>query len=44
MTLKEKINADFMTAFKSKNVIAKSILSVVKGEIRPSCTLIIEGL
>ena len=34
MTLKEKINADFMTAFKSKNVIAKSILSVVKGEIQ----------
>jgi uncharacterized protein YqeY len=34
MTLKEKINADFMTAFKSKNMIAKSILSVVKGEIQ----------
>ncbi len=34
MTLKEKINADFMTAFKSKNVVAKSILSVVKGEIQ----------
>lgn len=34
MTLKEKINADFMTAMKSKNVIAKSILSVVKGEIQ----------
>ena len=34
MTLKEQINADFMTAFKSKNMIAKSILSVVKGEIQ----------
>ena len=34
MTLKEKINADFMTAFKSKNAVAKSILSVVKGEIQ----------
>ena len=34
MTLKEKINSDFMTAFKSKNVVAKSILSVVKGEIQ----------
>lgn len=34
MTLKEKINADFMTAFKSKNMVAKSILSVVKGEIQ----------
>jgi len=34
MTLKEKINADFMTAFKSKNIVAKSILSVVKGEIQ----------
>ena len=34
MTLKEKINADFMTAFKSKNVVTKSILSVVKGEIQ----------
>lgn len=34
MTLKEKINADFMTAFKSKNTVAKSILSVVKGEIQ----------
>jgi uncharacterized protein YqeY len=34
MTLKEKINSDFMTAFKSKNMVAKSILSVVKGEIQ----------
>lgn len=34
MTLKEKINADFMNALKSKNVVAKNILSVVKGEIQ----------
>jgi len=34
MTLKEKINADFMKAFKSKNMVTKSILSVVKGEIQ----------
>ena len=34
MTLKERINADFMTAFKAKNMVAKSILSVVKGEIQ----------
>lgn len=34
MTLKEKINADFIDAMKSKNVVAKSILSVVKGEIQ----------
>lgn len=34
MTLKEKINADFITAMKSKNVVAKGILSVVKGEIQ----------
>lgn len=34
MTLKERINVDFMTAFKTKNVVAKSILSVVKGEIQ----------
>ena len=34
MTLKEKINADFMIAFKSKNMLVKSILSVVKGEIQ----------
>jgi uncharacterized protein YqeY len=32
--LKEKINADYMTAFKSKNVLAKNLLSVIKGEIQ----------
>jgi uncharacterized protein YqeY len=34
MELKEKINKDFIIALKSKNVVAKSILSVVKGEIQ----------
>ena len=34
MTLKEQINKDYMTAFKTKNVVAKGILSVVKGEIQ----------
>jgi len=32
--LKEKINNDYMTAFKSKNVVVKNLLSVVKGEIQ----------
>ena len=34
MTLKEKINADYMAAFKAKNTIAKNLLSVIKGEIQ----------
>ena len=34
MTLKEKISADYMTAFKTKDVVAKNLLSVVKGEIQ----------
>jgi len=34
MELKKKINADYLVAFKSKNVIAKNVLSVVKGEIQ----------
>lgn len=34
MTLKEKINADYISAFKSKDIIGKSILSVIKGEIQ----------
>jgi uncharacterized protein YqeY len=34
MSLKEKISADYMTAFKSKNVVAKNLLSVIKGEIQ----------
>lgn len=34
MTLKERITADYMTAFKTKNTIAKNLLSVIKGEIQ----------
>jgi uncharacterized protein YqeY len=34
MTLKEKINADYMTAFKSKDAVSKKLLSVIKGEIQ----------
>lgn len=34
MTLKEKINVDYMIAFKAKNTIAKNLLSVIKGEIQ----------
>lgn len=34
MTLKEKINADYMTAFKAKDSTAKNLLSVIKGEIQ----------
>ena len=33
-TLKQRISADYMAAFKSKNAVAKSILSTVKGEIQ----------
>ena len=34
MTLKEKINADYMTAFKAKDAVSKKLLSVIKGEIQ----------
>ncbi len=34
MTLKEKINADFMFAFKNKETDKKNFLGVVKGEIQ----------
>lgn len=34
MKLREQINKDFMTAFKSKNIVAKNLLSVVRGEIQ----------
>lgn len=34
MSLKEKINTDYLLAFKTKNVVAKNILSVIKGEIQ----------
>jgi uncharacterized protein YqeY len=32
--IKEQINNDYITAFKSKNTVTKNILSVVKGEIQ----------
>jgi len=34
MILKEKINTDYMSAFRAKNTIAKNLLSVIKGEIQ----------
>jgi len=34
MTLKERVNADYMKAFKEKNTVVKNLLSVVKGEIQ----------
>ena len=34
MTLKERISADFMTAFKNKEMEKKNFLGVVKGEIQ----------
>jgi uncharacterized protein YqeY len=34
MTLKEKINVDYMTAFKAKDSVSKKLLSVIKGEIQ----------
>ena len=34
MTLKERISADYMTAFKAKDSVAKNLLSVIKGEIQ----------
>jgi uncharacterized protein YqeY len=34
MTIKERINADFMTAFKNKEMEKKNFLGVVKGEIQ----------
>ena len=33
MTLKEKVNADYIQAFKEKNTVKKNLLSVVKSEI-----------
>ncbi len=32
--IKEQINKDYITAFKSKNTVEKNLLSVVKGEIQ----------
>jgi uncharacterized protein YqeY len=34
MTLKEQINKDYMVALKTKDVVTKNLLSVVKGEIQ----------
>jgi len=34
MSLKSQINSDYITAFKSKDAVRKSILSVIKGEIQ----------
>jgi uncharacterized protein YqeY len=34
MSLKNQINADYLLAFKSRDAVGKSILSVVKGEIQ----------
>ena len=34
MKLKEKINTDYLTAFKAKDTLVKNLLSVVKGEIQ----------
>lgn len=34
MLLREKINADYMTAFRAKDTVVKNLLSVVKGEIQ----------
>jgi len=32
--LKQKINSDFITAFKARNTVEKSILGTIKGEIQ----------
>ena len=34
MTIKEKINADFLTAFKAKDMVKKTFLGFVKSEIQ----------
>ena len=34
MTLKEKINVDFIEAFKAKNMAKKTFLGILKGEIQ----------
>ncbi len=34
MTLKEKINSDYIEAFKAKNTVKKNVLSVIKSEIQ----------
>lgn len=45
MNLKSKINADYITAFKTKNVVGKSLLSTLKGEITTQeKNLVVENL
>jgi uncharacterized protein YqeY len=34
MSLKAKINADYLSAFKNKDVVTKNLLSVIKGELQ----------
>lgn len=34
MNLEERINVDYLKAFKERNVISKSLLSTIKGEIQ----------
>lgn len=34
MSLKAKINADYLSAFKNKDVVTKNLLSVIKGEFQ----------
>ena len=34
MTLKERINSDYIAAFKAKDTATKNLLSVIKGEIQ----------
>lgn len=34
MTLKERINSDYIVAFKAKDTATKNLLSVIKGEIQ----------
>ena len=34
MNLKERVNADYLKAFREKNTVVKNLLSVVKGEIQ----------
>lgn len=39
MTLTEQINSDYMIAFKSKDTVAKNLLSTIKGEIQTKSKL-----
>ena len=45
MTIEMKINADFMTAFKSRNTMVKTLLGTVKGEMQTlKKNLVVESL